>query len=338
MAARRSQAAARGPLALVGDVGGTRARLAIYELGERPARRAETVLPSQEAASLVELLSGWLAGRRVDVAVLGVAAPVVDGAAKLTNLPWPALSEAELAHAVGARRARLVNDLAAAARGCLALGRRDLTALSGGPPHVAGRSAAVLAAGTGLGEARMHWTGEGHLVLPTEAGHQDFAPRTPLEVEIWHYARTRFPDQVSRERLVSGAGLGLLFDFFVAQGARPSRAVQRALDAAEDRNVAIAELGVARRSRAAARAVDAFVQLYGAEAGNLALHELARGGVFVVGAIARALVPPRRALFVEAFLAKGRFRPLLETIPLALVDDPMVARKGALAIAAELAA
>ena len=326
---------------LVGDIGGTNTRLALYE---RTGRRAiaEVVQPSREHKSLEEIARAFLGGHgalprstgrslRVEGAVLGVAGPVQDGAAKITNLPWR-LEERSLARALGIPWVSLQNDLVVAARGCLHVPKGSLEQLTPKPPARARKNLVVLAAGTGLGEARLIWTGERYLALPTEAGHTDFAPRTPLEIELWHFLAARFREHVSYERVVSGAGLGALYDFFASRAGREPRAVAKRL-AQADRNAAIAELGLARGYRPAARAVDLFAEIYGAEAGNMVLRELAVGGVFLTGNIARHIVTGRREIFLQAMRKKGRFATMLSEVPVAVVTDPFVGVRGALAFA-----
>jgi glucokinase len=195
----------------------------------------------------------------------------------------------------------------------------------------------VIAAGTGLGEARLVWCGDRYLVLPTEGGHTDYAPRSPLEGELWQFLSKRFPDHVSYERVLSGAGLGAIYEFFVARCGSESPEVAAAL-AEGDRNARIAELGLAGKDDSARDAVDLFAFIYGAEAGNIALRELALGGVYVTGNIGHTILPSRREQFLEGFLRKGRFAGLLSTIPIAIVADPFVGLRGALALARELAA
>src|SRR5262249_16139100 len=146
-------------------------------------------------------------------------------------------------------------------------------------------------------------------------------PRTPLELELFQFLAGRFPDHVSYERVVCGAGLGTLYDFFASRAKREPAQITRRL-AQDDRNAVISELGLARAYAPAAQAVDLFATLYGAEAGNLALRELAIGGIYVIGNIGRHIVPARRELFLEGFKGKGRFSSLLATIPIAVVTDP----------------
>ena len=321
---------------LVGDIGGTNTRLALFDASGKKAL-SEAVFPSREHATFEEIALPFLSRSNAPhpaVAVLGVAGPIRDRVATVTNLPWR-LAERDLEVRLRIPRALLVNDLVVNARGCLHLPAGSIAPLTPSPPKLKGQNLGVIAAGTGLGEARLVWDGARHLALPTEAGHCDFAPRTPLQIELWHFLAGRHPDHVSYERILSGSGIGALYDFFASRAARVPRLVERRL-AQGDRNAAITELGLARAFRPAARAVDMFAEIYGAEAGNVALRELALGGVFVVGNIARHIVTARREIFMTAFVQKGRFAGLLSDVPVAVVTDPLVGVRGALAIAREL--
>jgi glucokinase len=331
---------ARGPKTtyLVGDVGGTRTRLALHdERGRAPL--LEAVLPSREHATFEEIAERFLAGSELPhptAAVIGVAGAVRERVATVTNLPWK-LDERALARRLRIRRVLLVNDLVVGARGCLEVPAGELTLLTAAAPAKKGLHLGVIAAGTGLGEARLIWAGDRYLPLASEGGHCDLAPRTPIEVELWAFLADRFPDHVSYERVVSGNGLGAVFDFFASHtpGRAPDEIAERL--ASGDRNAAIAELGLSRVYEPAARAVDLFARVYGAEASNVALRELALGGIFVIGNIGRTIVPARREIFLEGFLHKGRFRDFLSQIPIAVVTDPLVGLRGALAMARDLA-
>jgi glucokinase len=323
---------------LVGDVGGTRTRLALHEEGAKKPR-AEAIIPSGEHATLEEIVTGFLAGvphAHPSAAVFGVAGPVRDGVATITNLPW-VISERALSRRLRIPKVMLANDLVVGARGCLEVRPAETVLLTANRPAKKGAHIGVVAAGTGLGEARLVWAGGRYHPLPTEGGHCDFAVRSPLEAELWAFLSARYPDHVSCERVVSGAGLGAIYDFFVErEGGEPPEIAARL--ASGDRNAVICELGLARAHRPAALAVDLFARIYGAEAGNVALRELALGGVYVIGNIGKIIIPERRDLFMEGFLAKGRFRDLLATIPVAVVTEPLVGLRGALAMAEELAA
>jgi len=321
---------------LVGDIGGTRTRLSLYD-GRGRNLLLEAVLPSREHKTFDEIAQQFLSTSNQPhpaVAVLGIAGPIRDGVATLTNLTWR-LDERKLARSLAIPEVVLVNDLAVAARGCLHLPSDVALPLDDKRANPKGHHMAVIAAGTGLGEARLVWDGQRHLVLPTEGGHADFAPRTPLEVELWHFLSSRFPEHVSYERVLSGDGLGALYDFFASRGGREPKAIARKL-AQGDRNAVIAELGLSGAHGPAAKAVDLFATIYGAEAGNLALKELAVGGVYVAGNIGRHIVPARRDLFLEGFRQKGRFASFMRDIPVVVVTDPLVGVRGALAMARDL--
>jgi glucokinase len=336
--AKKTTAAAKTKAILVGDIGGTRTRLALYEASSRKAL-AEAVISSRDHASFEDIALPFLAGEgdvRPAAAVFGVAGPVRKGIATVTNLPWR-LDERALSRRLGIPNVLLTNDLVVAARGCLHVPPGSIEVITEKKPTPKGSNVAVIAAGTGLGEARLIWTGDRHLTLAAEGGHADFAPGSPLQIELWHFLANRFPDHVSYERILSGNGLGALYDFFASRAGREPRAIAKRL-AQEDRNAVISELGLTRQHRPAALAVDLFASVYGAEAGNLALREMAVGGVFITGNIGRTIIPPRREVFLDAFRKKGRLSGLMADIPVAVVTDPFVGVIGALAMARDILA
>ena len=321
---------------LVGDIGGTNTRL---RLTEKTGRRvlAEAVYPSRDFASFEDVARPFLANADAPhpkVAVIGIAGPVNGGVARVTNLPWT-LDERALARHLKIDKFLLKNDLVVIAKGCIGVPGDLVVSITEKAPSPKGKNCAVVAAGTGLGEAKLLWDGEKHLAFATEGGHGDFAPQSPLEIELWHFLSARYPDHVSYERVLSGNGLGALYDFFASRGGRePASVKKRLLEG--DRNAAIAELGLAHAHRPAARAVDLFASLYGAEAGNMALREMAFGGVFLAGNIAKNIVPAKKELFLDAFIRKGRFASMMSQIPVAVVTDPFVGVRGAFAFAKDL--
>ncbi len=316
---------------LVGDIGGTRARFALLE-GESATPVRSAALASKEYPSLEAAAREFLGpdAAHVHTATLGVAGPVVGNRCAATNLPW-VVDGVALAIALGIETVTLLNDLVAHAYGTLTVADDGLVLLHGATrPPKRGANLAVIAAGTGLGEAALVW-GNGRFVpLGTEGGHTDFAPRNELEIELLRFLRARF-NRVSYERVLSGAGLGNLYDFFrEARHVPEDAAVAAALLEAKDRNAEISALALAGKSPAAESAVDLFLSLYGAEAGNLALKTFATGGVFVAGGIAVALLERlKSSAFVASFEDKGRFAGLLNDIPIALVVDPNVGLNGA---------
>jgi len=321
---------------LVGDIGGTNTRL---RLTDPTGRRTlvEAVYPSRSFERFEDVARPFLANADAPhprVAVIGIAGPVHGGVARFTNLSW-VLDERALERHLKIDQVVLKNDLVVVARGCLATPTKKLLRITEKPPSPKGKHCAVVAAGTGLGEAKCLWDGARHLAFATEGGHADFAAQTPLEIELWHFLKGRFPDHVSYERVLSGAGLGALYDFFASRGGREPASVKKRMIEG-DRNAVISELGLSRAHRPAARAVDLFASIYGAEAGNMALRELATGGVYLAGNIAQRIVPARKELFLEAFTRKGRFSAFMRTVPVAVVADSFVGVRGAMAFATEL--
>jgi glucokinase len=323
---------------LAGDIGGTNTRLALCDdTGQRVLR--EQTLPSRAYATAEAAVLEFLGSRppRIAAAAFGIAGPVVGGRVKTTNLPWR-LDERTLSKRLGIPRVRLLNDLVSIGFGAIAAPRARLARLQGGAPAKSGATVAVIAAGTGLGEAGLVWDGASLVPCGSEGGHGDFAPRSAVEWELCEFLSERTKGHVSYERVVSGPGLGNVYDFLrERKKLRETAAVGKALEGAADRNRLIAELGRSRKSPTCARALDLFLGVYGAEAGNLALRFLATGGVFVAGGIAASLLPRlRKGPFLEAFRGKGRFRPLLEKVPVAVVLDSNIGLSGAARYAASM--
>lgn len=321
---------------VAGDIGGTRARLTLMGPGGRVTR--QEVYESRTFPSLEAVVRTFLGKRppRVTAAAFGVAGPVVRGRCVATNLPW-IIDARVLSRKLGIRRVTLLNDLVALALGALGVPRSKLHVLGeAGTPKKTGANIAVIAAGTGLGEAMLIWDEDARRFVPiaTEGGHADFAPADELEWELLAFLRARY-GHVSWERIVSGMGLGNLYDFFrIAKGADETATTLQALEAAPDRNAAIAQLGQTGASIAAARALDLFARIYGAEAGNLALKTLSVGGVYVCGNIAAQLLPVlEKGAFRAAFEDKGRFEPMMERIPVAVVLDSNIGLAGAKRVA-----
>lgn len=311
---------------IAADIGGTNARLALLDSSGRTIIRQRT-FPSASFRRLEDVVRAFVQPaelKTVEAATFAVAGPVIDDRCRATNLPW-VIDARALRRSLGITRLAVINDLVAVALGSLRAKARQLRILRGERPGRRRANVAVIAAGTGLGEAVFIWDGTRLVPSGTEGGHTSFAPQTELEFELQQFAAKTF-GHVSWERIVSGPGIGLLYDFFRGpKRMRESMRVERELAEAPDRNARIAELGLAQKSRVCTRAVDLFVHLYGAETGNLALKSLAVGGVFVAGSIAQSLLTGERsARFLASFSAKGRFRALLEPVPIALVVDSSI--------------
>lgn len=322
---------------LAADVGGTKTLLGLFEpAGGRPPRvLREESLPSAEFDSFEALLDEFLSGRRarIDACAIGVAGPVVGGRSKVVNLRWP-VDERKVARRVGTRRARVLNDLEAAAWAVPTLAGRQTVSLT---PGLRGRpgNAALIAAGTGLGMALLHWDGERHVPFASEGGHQGFAPRDELELDLARHLQRRY-GRASVERAVSGPGLSAIYRFLVDSGrARETSQMRGLLDDASDANAAVAHAGLEGLDPAASRALDLFCSLYGAAAGDLALVARAVGGVWIGGGIAPKILPRLKGgAFLRSFRDKGRLSGLVEKIPLRVVLEPRAALLGAAAFAA----
>lgn len=324
------------PVVLAGDIGGTSARLAFFEVRAGSlVSLAEHTYPSRQYGALenIALEFASTAGIKAQRACFGLPGPVRDGRVVTSNLAWT-VDASVMARALDLPSVTLLNDLEANAHGIACLGRGEYAALNPGASGAQGHLA-VISAGTGLGEAGVFWDGREHWPFATEGGHADFAPRNDLEAELLRHLRARFGGHVSVERVLSGPGLANIYDFLrdSRQGASSS-----ALDlelAAKDPAAAISAAALAGADPLCVQALDLFVSIYGAEAGNLALKTMALGGVYIGGGIAPKIIEKlREPLFMEAFLDKGRLRRVLEDIPVRVILNPKTALLGAARCAA----
>ncbi|MGV6858977.1 MAG: glucokinase [bacterium] len=300
---------------LAGDIGGTKTVLGLFEEESdgRLRQRVQLVYPSREYAGLEEILQDMATRASltsVTRACFGIAGPVVNGRCRTTNLPWE-VDEESLGQLLGIPRAVLLNDLEAAAYGMLYLDDDDLVDLNPTGRQVEG-NVAVIAAGTGLGEAMLFWDGEKYHPIASEGGHCDFAPSTPQQDELLCWLRNRWPGHVSFERLLSGPGVFTLYQFLRDKGYADEPLAMRQLPEGADSSAMVSECALRDHDPLCTEALRLFVEIYGAEAGNLALKSLSVGGVFVGGGIAPKILPLiHSGGFLEAFMAKGRFEELL---------------------------
>jgi glucokinase len=324
-------------IVLAADIGGTSTRAAVLRVEGDAARvLRETSWPSLPAEPPAALLARFLAegAEEVEGACVAVAAPVQGETCRGPNLPWPVRGP-ELRRRLSLGRVRLVNDLAAAARGIPALGRRDTVTLHRGRPDPAG-NIAVIAAGTGLGMAVLVRRPDGGFhVLPTEGGHADFGPRGEEQIALLRWLARRL-GHVSVERVLSGPGLREIFEFLCEAEKCEVPARLRQEMASGDPSAAVSRAGLSGEDTLAAVALDLFVAVYGAEAGNLALRSTATAGVFLAGGIAPRILPRlTEGPFMESFLDKGRFRGWVSRVPVRVVTSPHLALLGAAFYAAE---
>ncbi len=319
---------------LAGDIGGTKSRLAIVAEGGDPREPlAEELLPSGGFDGIEPLIQAFMerSAGSVQRVCLAVAGPVIAGRAALPNLPWVADAE-RIRRTFGFRSVILMNDLAATARSVPLLEPAELHTLSTGERAATG-AIAVIAPGTGLGEAFLTWDGTRYREHASEGGHADFAPTSPLEMELLRELQQEY-DHVSYEALCSGPGFGRIYrflrQFLQGQGGAEEPAWLTQLLAADDPAPVIVEAALAGTSDLCVRTVRLFVSLLGAEAGNLALKTLATGGVYIGGGIVPRIIPfLDEEGFLAAFRRKGRMAGLLTRMPVQAILTPRAALIGA---------
>ena len=306
---------------LSGDIGGTNTRLALFESEKKIA---EERFLSRNYPNLLPIIQIFLKQHKIsDIsrASLGIAGPVHNGQCRTTNLPW-VVDGQELERDLKIKTVFILNDLEACAWGLRLLQSQDLLLLHAGESRKG--NVALIAAGTGLGEAGLFWDGKKHCPFACEGGHTDFAPRDDREIDLLLYMKKIY-GHVSYERIISGPGLYHLYQFLIASGReRASREVQHEMTL-KDPSIVITDWS--ERDPACTHTVDWFISLYGAETGNLALKILALGGVYISGKIAKNLQNViKQGGFIKAFQDKGRFSELLKTIPVHLVlnDDTAI--------------
>ncbi len=311
---------------LCGDIGGTKTRLAVVAVqGTEVCIEHEVSYPSQAYDKFETLLSEFISG--IDTpgcAAFGVAGPVQGRVVQTTNLPWRIDADA-LKRQAGFIQCTLLNDLEATAYGLPALGAEDVLTLQAGDESACG-NVAVIAAGTGLGEAGLYWDGQRHQPFATEGGHASFSPSNTLEFALLRHLQQQF-QHVSWERVVSGMGILSLHEFL-----RRYRGIETPgwlRDEMGSGDAAAAISSAAGRDEICTETMHLLVSLYGAEAGNLALKVMSRGGLYLGGGIAPKILPQLKSgVFLEAFVNKGRMRPLLEAMPVRVILNDRAALYG----------
>jgi glucokinase len=319
---------------LAGDIGGTNARLAYFQPQNGHLELiSERVFPSREYGELGEIVSKFLSDTagQPEMACFGIAGPVQNGRVETSNLPW-IIEQSRLAKQIHLPATLLINDLEASAWGIGGLAPQDLIPLN----HVAQQvgNQAIIAPGTGLGEAGLFWDGNQHQVFASEGGHTDFGPQGDLQIELLQFLRSRY-QHVSYERVLSGPGLVNVYEFLRAKGCAEEPFGFEDQIKTADAAAAISRAALSGTNPLAVQALDLWIAVYGAEAGNLALKTMATGGIFLGGGISPKILPKLTGpIFMNAFLAKGRLRPLLESMPVHVIIDDKAGLLGAARCAA----
>ena len=325
------------PLILVGDVGGTKTLLGLCHMTSGENRILATqIFESKAYGGLEEIITEFLLERKhpIAAACFGVAGPVVRGAVITTNLAWK-MSELSLANHLNIKKIALINDLVANAYGIGIMQKADFISLNQGKKTDG--NAALLSAGTGLGESILFWDGTRHIPTPSEGGHVDFGPKNSMERELLTYLSKRF-DHVSYERLLSGSGLVNIYHFLKDSakfGTEPAWLAGRMEK--DDPAAVITEMARLKKSRLCDTTLDVFVSIYGSAAGNLALQVMATAGMFLGGGIAPKIIwKLRDGTFMKAFADKGRLSHIVNRIPVKVIMNDRAALFGAAAYALQM--
>lgn len=326
---------------LAGDVGGTKTILALFGIEDGGFQ----ILKKQRYSSrnyqaFTELLASFLSDvdcGQIITACIGVAGPIVNGDCETTNLPW-VLTKKAICEQLGIQNVCLLNDLEATAWGVLDLPEQHFVELNPDAQGQPGNSA-VVAAGTGLGEAIIAWDGTTHHVIATEGGHTDFAPNNEQEIALLQFMMKKHPEHVSFERLVSGEGLINIYQFLKTHQYAPVLPETEQKMTERDPAAVIGEAGIDGSDVLCVEALTLFCRLYGAESGNLALKCLPYAGIYLAGGIGAKILPIlKKGEFMRGFLAKGRYRSILQKISIKVCTNPEVALLGALSYAEKKAA
>ena len=305
---------------LAGDVGGTKCNLALFsEQNGKLEIAFRQRFASKDFAKFDLIIkeftrqaSSHLNGDKVRAAGFGVAGPVINNRIHATNLPW-IIDADSLTKELSLETVALMNDLGAWGHSLEHLPPEDFVVLNPGKP-VPGASRALLAAGTGLGESVLYWDGKRYRVVPSEGGHSDFAPHTDQEIELLKFMRARYP-QVSWELILSGRGFRTLHEFLSSSVRHPVFD-----DPEADPAPFITKAALAKQCPVCVQTLDLWTDIYGAEAGNLALKVLALNGVYVAGGIAMKILPKMKdGAFFKAFKDKWHFSEMLSQIPVSVV-------------------
>jgi glucokinase len=313
---------------LAGDIGGTKTYVGLFEVENGRARIVESgAYKTHDYPGLADIVREFVPkGTHIECASFGVPGPVVNGEVLLTNVSWK-LKENDLSAALNVP-VSLINDLVATGIGIGVLSPDKLLTLSEGVDPIPG-TIALIAAGTGLGESILYWNGRQHMVQPCEGGQADFAPHDDIQIELLRYMRRELP-VVCVERVLSGPGLVSIYKFLRDTGRGqelPEIAAQMQVEAPAS---VIANSAIKKSCPMSEQALDIFLSIYGSEAGNLALHAVSVGGLYVGGGIASRIAPQiANGRFMKSFLEKDMVGSLMRQIPVKVILDDRTGLLGA---------
>ncbi|MCB8944971.1 MAG: glucokinase [Ardenticatenaceae bacterium] len=317
---------------LAGDIGGTKTVLALIS-EEKGARQPvhEARYPSDDYASLEAIIEEFISVTKATVtrASFGVAGPVVDGRAQITNLPWM-VDTAVIRDQFNIPAVRLLNDLEAIATAVPHLEASDLITLNEGVRKPKG-GIGIVAPGTGLGQAFLVWNGRSYEAFPSEGGHIAFGPTNEQQTGLLKYMLQRYR-HVSYERICSGVGLPNIYNYFRDEGHyHEPQWLRSEIEAAEDPTPVIVNAALEQKTDICVATLDMFMEVLGSQAGNMALTVLATGGIYIGGGIPPRILPQLKASkFLESFRNKGRFSQMMSNVPIYVITNPQAGLYGAI--------
>ncbi len=314
---------------LIGDIGGTNTRLALFEYKNGLKCVKEHRFLSSNFTSLVFAIKEFLKDDKVNIeaASFGIAGPIREGRCQATNIPWIVETKV-ITETFKIKNVFLINDLEANAYGIESLKEDEFLTLNEGKKQKG--NACLLAAGTGLGEAGFYFDGKNYKPFACEGGHTDFAPRDELEIELFKFLQKKY-GHVSYERIVSGPGIQKIYEFLVDTKKEPKiESFEKELKKHSEPQILITQKGINKEIKGCEKAIDIFISVYGAETGNMALKLFALGGVYVGGGIAPKMINKlQEGAFIKAFADKGRFSSLMMSIPVKVILNDKAALLGA---------
>ena len=305
-------------MVIVGDIGGTKTILALYEwIDNAWVLRKKSRYASADYSTFIQLLNVFLEGNtaKITSVCIGIAGPIVNGDCETTNLPW-VIRHRDIGRIVNSDQVWLLNDLEATAWGVLGLPDTDFEDLTPHFKEQPQKNKALIAAGTGLGEAVIVAGGPAPCIIGSEGGHADFGPTDEQQIGLLRFLMERYQDHISYERLLSGEGLTNIYDYLKAVNYAPVNQSLEEQMRDKDPAAVIGPAGVAGTDTLSVEALNLFCRIYGAEAGNLALKCLPYSGVYLAGGIAVKILPAlKNGEFLKGFYNKGRIKEVLESIP-----------------------
>jgi len=326
----KSQSSSEPVIVLVADLGGTKVNFALYKV---TGQQAETLLSakyhSRDYPSFVSIIQAFFAEHplvKPQSICIGVAGPVINGSADITNLNW-IISADEIAKAAGYEKVTLINDLEATAYGVACLPNEDLVTLNEGVPGAG--NIAIVAPGTGLGEAGMFWDGEAYHPFATEGGHTDFGARTEVDIELYRYIN-QTEKVVSREHVLSGPGIFRVYNFLKKVKKMQEPAWLAEAIKAEDPSAAISNAAIDNTAEICVETMKIFMQHLGHESANLVLKMKAIGGLYLAGGIPPKIIQLlQQDIYLKAYLNCDRMQELVQTVPIKVVMNEKAPLLGA---------